>query len=390
MIRIPCSQLEAGMELASPVKHPGVVDHALLRAGYRFDVDMIKKLERFPVKAVWIRHPGFDFLDDKLRDAIPKSRRKLYHSIKRSFTGIANKTSGAFDLIEYRTVVGNMIMSLIANKNHAVWAERLIDCSNELFEHSANTAYLTLVIGMRIKDYICQERRRVSAKEADDLTNLGIGAMLHDLGKLGLDTQWHDVHFFQDRADSDDYRGHPERGYRAVQGRLEATAAVTVLHHHQRFDGHGFPRPEAYSKTKRLKKMEGHDIHIFSRVVAVANTLDGLMGAHQKAGLPTVAALASLNQPRFEGMFDPVVLDAALRAIPPFPLGACVELSDGRQAVVIGLNETTPCQPTVLILDQRPGEDTAPEELDLTKPNAPSIAKYDDHTVDQFYYALPA
>ena len=61
-----------------------------------------------------------------------------------------------------------------------------------------------------------------------------------------------------------------------------------------------------------------------------------------------------------------------------------------KQAVVIGLNETTPCQPTVLILDQRPGEDTAPEELDLTKPNAPSIAKYDDHTVDQFYYALPA
>ena len=60
------------------------------------------------------------------------------------------------------------------------------------------------------------------------------------------------------------------------------------------------------------------------------------------------------------------------------------------QAVVIGLNETTPCQPKVLIVDQRPGEDTAPEELDLTKPNAPSIAKYDNHTVDQFYYVLPA
>ena len=54
MIRIPVSKLEAGMELASPVKHPGVVDHTLLQAGYHFEAATIEQLQRFPVHSVWI------------------------------------------------------------------------------------------------------------------------------------------------------------------------------------------------------------------------------------------------------------------------------------------------------------------------------------------------
>lgn len=67
-----------------------------------------------------------------------------------------------------------------------------------------------------------------------------------------------------------------------------------------------------------MKSMKGNDIHIFCRIVAVANAMDGLMSVYQKRGLPIVAALAAIQQPGFNGMFDPVVLDAALRVIPPF------------------------------------------------------------------------
>ena len=66
---------------------------------------------RRSVKAVWIRHPGFDFLDEKLGDEIPRSRAKLYESVKRTFNGIAKKTSGAFDLIEYRTLIRDTIIT---------------------------------------------------------------------------------------------------------------------------------------------------------------------------------------------------------------------------------------------------------------------------------------
>ena len=141
-----------------------------------------------------------------------------------------------------------------------------------------------------------------------------------------------------------------------------------------------------------MKAMEGTNIHIFSRIVAVANAMDGLMSVYQKRGLPIVAALAAIQQPSFDGMFDPVVLDAALRVIPPFPLGALVELSDGREAVVTALNESRPCQPKVQLLhSSSPEKDEDYEQLDLSLPRAPSIGKVGDQVVEsEVFYDLRA
>jgi len=391
MIHVAVSQLQPDMVLAAPVRHPTAADHVLLRAGYRLEADCIARLERLAVEGVWILHPGFDFLDEKLHDAIPRSRARLYEGVKHSFTGIAAKTSGAFDLIEYQTIIGDMIMSLVANRGNAVWAQRLMTGGGELFAHCANVAYLSLVIGMRIKDYILTQRRHVSHADAADLTNLGIGAMLHDLGKLGLDRKWHGVHFLDENADAEEYRSHAERGHRAVRGRVEATAAQVLLHHHQRFDGEGFPQPRPAAPGRLVKPMAGHHIHVFSRIVTVANAIDAQISACQKRGLPLVAGLAAMQRPAFDGTFDPVVLDAALRGIPPFPLGAVVELSDGRRAVVADLDESKPCQPVVRLFDaggDQEGEGY--EELDLGASGSPSIVRIRDQVVSpDAFYTLP-
>jgi len=420
MIHICVDQIEPGMILAAPVWHPCTAGHVLLNSGYRLDKNTISRLHRFDIEAVWIHHPGFDFLDQQFSNAIPQSRVKLYEGVKRNFTAIANKTAGAFDLTEYRTIIGNMIVAMVTDKNNAVWAERLMNGDSEMFAHCSNVAYLTLVIGMRIKEYIFSERKHVTRKDAEDLTNLGIGAMLHDLGKLSMDEKWHKIHCFQNEADDNEYRTHAERGYHAIQGRVEATISQIVLNHHQHFDGGGFPQMKSRHQERSVKSMKGRNIHIYCRIVAVANTLDGLIGAAKKRKLPLIAALVNLRQSPLVCMFDPVVLDAALRCIPPFPLGSVVELSDGRSAVVTGLNESNPCQPKVTLnevtlnefalnevalnevalnevalLDsasRASGVPTTTEssltELDLSQHPAVSIAKYEGQPVQQFFYTL--
>ena len=390
MIRVSVSELEPGMTLAAPIRHPSVSNHVLLHAGYPLEPAIIKQLQRFPATPVWIRHPGFEFLDDRLGEAIPESRTKLYQTVKRSFTGVANRTTGAFDLLEYRAVVSDMIMSMMANEDHAVLAERIMAGGGELFAHCANLAYLSLVLGMRLRDYICAQRKHTARKDAKDLTNLGIGAMLHDLGKLALPAEFHEVHFFEDFAVSDEYRAHPERGYRAVQGRLAATAATIVRNHHQQFDGQGFPAPKPLPGKKAAAPQEGTNIHVFARIVAVANAIDGLLSACRKRNEPLVAALYQLQNPSYEGMFDPVVLETALRAIPAFPLGTCVRLSDGSRAVVTDLNESAPCSPKVgPMLAANDGRSGPYEELDLATPGTPSIVSEGGRPVGRFIYALP-
>ena len=389
MIRLAVAKLEPGMVLAAPVRHPAITDHTLLQQGFALDPKTIARLQEFQVSALWIRHPGFDFLDARLHDEIPASRHQVYRTIKNSFTEIANQTSGAFDLAEYRTVIGNLIISLVADKKHAVWAERMMHAGTELFGHSANVAYLALLIAMSLRDYVAYERRHVSLKDAQDLTNLGIGAMLHDLGKLGMAEEWHTVHFLDKRAKCDEYRSHVERGYHAIRGRVEATAAAIVLHHHQLSDGSGFPKPKPRSREQSAKSMKGQNIHIFSRIVAVANVIDALTALAEKRARPLVAALAELQRPVFRKILDPAILDAALRVIPPFPLGALVELSNGRDAVVIDLNESEPCQPKVGLLDSSTNlEDKGCEEIDLSQENVPSIARYAGHEVSGYFYTL--
>jgi len=390
MIRIPISELEPGLVLAAPVRHPVRTHHVLLHTGYCVEPDTQARLRRFEIRTLWICHPGFDFLDDRLRTEIPEARRKLLETVKRSFTGVANHTVGAFSLVEYRTVVSNLILNIMAHKENAVLAERILEGGSELFAHCSNVAYLSLVIGMRLKDYIGAQRKYTSREEAEDLTNLGVGAMLHDVGKLGLNAELQGRHFCDQPEPAEAYRTHPERGYRAVRGRVEATAAAVVLHHHQRYDGHGFPEPQPLPGKSHALPAEGRNIHVFARVVSVANAVDALMTRAQQQDQPLVAALSRLQEASLEGAFDPLVLEAALRGVPPFPLGACVELSDGQPAVVIDLNEAEPCRPKVALLTE-PGAPLTDNllEIDLSDTDRPSIAAHDGHPVRPYLYDLP-
>lgn len=390
MIRVAVDDLEPGMVLATPLPHPNQPRIALLKADYRLEPDTIEQLRKFNFRFVWIQHPGFDFLDSQIGSTIPEPRAGLYHGIKTSFTGIAHRSAGAFNLQEYRTTISNMILALVANGQNSVWAERIMEDPEELFSHSANVAYLALVVGMSLREYIWTERRYTSIADAADLTNLGIGAMLHDLAKLTMPPEIRHCHGFEKPVDLDLYRQHPERGFNALRGRIDPTAAAVVLHHHQRFDGEGFPKLIRKDNERISDGIKGHRIHIFSRIVAAVNTLDGLMNAAHRRGKPTIAALASMQSPAFSGAFDPVVLDAALRCIPPFALGTCVTLSDGRRAVVVDLRPVTPCQPKVQVINAgATPEDPAGEELDLAEPGAPVITAEGPRSVREYLYALP-
>lgn len=391
MIRVPISKLEPGMVIGAPVRHPDVADHILLQPGYCMEEETIGHLKRFYIPGVWIRHPGFDFLDSRLNDEVPRTRHRVYHTVKSSFEKISEKVAGAFDPIEYRTVVSDMIMSLVANNDHAIWAQRMLEGDSPLFSHSSNVAYLSLILGMRLKQYIFQQRKVVDYSTATDLTNLGIGAMLHDVGKLEMGFEWFDVHILDEKNVDDEYRTHAERGYKAIQGRIEATASQVVLNHHQRWDGCGFPVPKAREREHRVELLKGERIHVYCRIVAVADAVDVAMASCVREKRPVVEALAQLREPSYAGMFDPLVLDIALRCIPPFPIGSCVQLSDCRQAVVTDLVENEPCKPKVALLHALPGDDNAAAgELDLSEESAPKIVVVDDVEVNsESFYSLP-
>ena len=238
----------------------------------------------------------------------------------------------------------------------------LVDSGQPAVRHAMNVTYVSLLIGLRLGFYLEHERAKLPAPVARDVSNLGVAAMLHDIGMSRLDPnvveRWNRTHDESDEA----WREHVRTGYELVRGELEPTAAAAVLHHHQHFDGSGFPRRRTLQGD--VVPVAGHDIHVFARIIAAADLFDRLTQPGNAPGTteigltprPVVCALSELQGEPYRYWVDPVVFSALIEVCPPYPPGAVVRLSDGRQAAVVSWSADDPCRPYVVGLGGRDGE----------------------------------
>lgn len=380
MIYCPIDEVPDGMHVAAPVRHPRREDVELLAAGVALDRRTARRLAQLGVANVWVDHEATADLDEIVDPAMGARRRAIARKIAQDFTDNARKTVTAGQITAYRQSVMELICELVSQRNLASLSEQMIGSGTDLFTHSSAVAYLALLVGLDLENYVVQSRTRLSVDKAKDMTGLGVGAMLHDIGKIGMDPQMRHMHSFrllkgqakavmpkglQTQEHLDEYLDHPMHGYAMLRDcRAPASATQVVLTHHHRWDGKGFPNLNNSDSERQRISGTGQAIHIFSRITAVANTLDGLLRADPQS--PPVKALHHLRNERFQGWFDPVVRDAVIRKIPPFAIGSTVTLSDGRHAAIMAPNVDQPCRPLVRLLDasQRLGDGRYPN-LDL-------------------------
>ncbi len=92
------------------------------------------------------------------------------------------------------------------------------------------------------------------------------GALLHDIGKIGIPDSILLKHGSLSAAEWEIMRGHPQVGHRILASApFMAEAAEIVLHHEERFDGTGYPHGLA-----------GSAIPLWARLFAVIDTLDAI------------------------------------------------------------------------------------------------------------------
>jgi response regulator RpfG family c-di-GMP phosphodiesterase len=125
---------------------------------------------------------------------------------------------------------------------------------HETSDHSQRVVKYTIAIANRL------------SLQGVELEELGRGALLHDVGKIGVPDA---VLLKPGKLTPEEWtemRRHPDIGHQMIQGiPFLATPAVIVLSHQERFDGGGYPR-----------KLRGEEIHIGARIFAVADTLDAM------------------------------------------------------------------------------------------------------------------
>jgi HD-GYP domain-containing protein (c-di-GMP phosphodiesterase class II) len=234
-------------------------------------------------------------------------------------------------------------------------------------------AHLSLVIGLRSQEYLIQSRNRLAPKHASDVVNLGLAGMLHDIGKAKLPAAFRTCTAVNPPAEADRlaWEAHSQLGYEMIKGGLEPSASATVLHHHQHFDGTGFPA--LATRDGSSIRPAGESIHVFARILQLADLFDHLTTA--KSGVRrTNVEIFNLLRSRYGNWLDPRLLADLPKIIPPFPPGSKVRLSDGRDAVVTAPNPDDPYHPTVKRLAPE-GKTVEPDPLRLGLPTGLRIVQ---------------
>ena len=176
---------------------------------------------------------------------------------------------------------------------------------------------------------------------ADDMLDLGVGAMLHDMGKLELPARVRNRDDSLGSADLDLYQTHVAKGVSLGQKMgLGSGPLLVIAQHHENADGTGFPQ---HLNADRMTAA--------ARIVSLVNRFDELCNpAVPSKGLTPHEAL-SLMFAQGRSRFDGAMLNAFIRMMGVYPPGSAVQLTDDRFALVVAVNSSRPLKPRVMVHD---------------------------------------
>lgn len=379
--------------VGASITHPDSPATELLKAGVTLDAPMIARLAGLGVQEIWVEDDATADLDAGVSTQLSQAKLEMFTQFKQDLRTISRRTVSTAQIAKYRQSVVSLACLLVGNGKYAGLTDSLFGAGG-IVGHATNVAYLSILVGLELEPYIIRERPRLAAGHAKDVGVLGLAGMLHDIGKTRLAkpeaSAHHEVHGMGAEPPPEGYDEHTIHGYQLLrESRAPASVTTTVLNHHQRFDGRGWPDLAKVTKGRRHGTQADRQIHIFTRIVSAANVLDNLMRAADGSRLPPVAALHAFASDRFEGWFDPVVRRATLRRVPPFAIGTLVGLSDGRRAVVIRPNLQEPCRPLVRPLEsERRANAPPPPPLNLEECRDLTICHYLGVDVQRWNYSL--
>ncbi|WP_114953337.1 HD-GYP domain-containing protein [Sphingosinicella terrae] len=192
---------------------------------------------------------------------------------------------------------------------------------------------------------------------SDYVTQAGTAGLFMDIGKAFLPPLLLSKRLPYTAEDWAEMHRHPQLGAEAVSssGDLSKIVADVCLHHHERYDGSGYPHGLA-----------GDDISLFARMAAICDTYDALTSARpHRAAYGPAEAIAEMY--KLKGHFDESMLTAFIRSIGVYPVGSLVRLESRRLALVVAQRREQLTRPVVRVFySVVERAHVPPQELDLS------------------------
>jgi HD-GYP domain-containing protein (c-di-GMP phosphodiesterase class II) len=324
MRRISTQNIVEGMKLAKTIYSSDA--RVLLGKGVELHSQYKQRLLDLDIISIYIEdNPSYGI---EVQDVISESTRikaiKAVRNIVHNYT-----LSQTVDTRPVREIINVIVDDLFYAKDIVINMVDLRAKSDYTFCHMVNVTVLSVITGISL------------GYDELQLRDLGVGALLHDIGKIKIDEN---IYNKPDVLTDDEYqevKRHAEQGFEILRKVecLNVICAHVAFQHHERFDGQGYPR-----------RLKGEDIHEYARIVALADVFDALTASrpYRKAMMPyhAVEYLVAMGGRQF----DPKLTQLFIDHIAIYPVGSMVELNTREKAIVVAVNKEHKTRPLVRVL----------------------------------------
>ena len=245
------------------------------------------------------------------------------------------KSEGAPDPKAARALVDSLAQAVSANRTALIALTALKNYDNYTFTHMVNVSILTM------------SQARALGIEGSTLRELGLAALMHDIGKVRTPTEILNKPAKLTDDELQIMRMHVVDGAEILRRTKEmpAIAPVVAFEHHLRLDGSGYP-----FGVKRA------GINVGTQLCSIADVYDAMRSqrAYQQA-YPSDRILEVMK--RNDGHeFDQHLVRRFTQLLGIYPPGNLVRLNDGGMGVVIAVHAPEPFKPRIKVIATPTGE----------------------------------
>lgn len=322
---ISIEEATIGMRLGKNIYNEN--GNLLLSAGVLLQENYIKKLKRKGFSAIFVGEIPSDIEIPEI--VSEKVRLRAIRTIRDSIGSI--KSNGKLDLKRLSRVVDLIVDEILQEKDLIINLLDLRSIGDYTYRHSVNVCILSIIIA------------RSLFYSRDQLKNLGVGAILHDIGKAMISENILNKKDTLTNEEFKEIKKHSRYGYE-ILGKFKNINLLSkhiAYQHHERVDGSGYPR-----------ELTSDDMIEFAKIVSIVDVFDAMTSnrVYRDACLPSEAIKQIAKTDREK--FDSKLIKIFMRSIAPYPVGVKVQLNNGLEGIVTKINSEAIDRPVITITEK--------------------------------------